>query len=174
MKHQSILAYKYRTGEAALRSLADGSLYFAAPGKLNDTLEANFDLAESSAFLETLTSTLSEIASRKSVDDVVYAPSQDISTAFEALHNVENHRFKEAAQSVGIFSALIRPDNQALWTYYCNNSKGVCFGLEWNVDIMKNHQTWMTQVEYTREPRLINRAQILREMLLEIESRNPG
>jgi len=173
MQNQSVLAYKYRAGEAALRCLADGSLYFAAQDKLNDTLEAKFDLAESSVFLDTLASTLSEVASRKSGNDIVYLLSKDISAAFDALHKGENQRFREAAQNVGIFSASIRPDNQALWAYYCNNSKGVCFELEWSVDIMVSHQFWMTQVEYTEKPRLINRANILREMILEIEGKHP-
>jgi hypothetical protein len=35
-----LVNFKYRSGAAALRSLSDGTCYFAQPGELNDSLEA--------------------------------------------------------------------------------------------------------------------------------------
>jgi len=36
----TLTCFKYRSPSAALRCLAEGSLYFAKPSELNDTLEA--------------------------------------------------------------------------------------------------------------------------------------
>lgn len=60
-----ITNFKYRSGSSALRSLSEGSLYFAGPNELNDILEAKFELAGAAQFLGAITGALNELASKR-------------------------------------------------------------------------------------------------------------
>lgn len=54
--------FKYRTPAAALRCLAEGSLYFAKPSELNDTLEAKYDHASPEDFTRVMAEIYSDIS----------------------------------------------------------------------------------------------------------------
>ena len=168
----SRISYKYRSGPAALRCLSEGTAYFASPSELNDSLEAKFDLAKTSDFLAATTSALNELAERRGLPGT-YTFNEAAFQEFDAVHVSENQRFHEASQRVGIFSAAPRPDNQPMWAYYCENSKGVCFELEWSDDVLKRHQLWPTNVHYTKEARIHNRAEDLRQALLSVGDIHP-
>lgn len=56
-----LTCFKYRSPAAALRCLAEGSLYFAKPSKLNDTLEAKYDHDTPQNFTRVMAQTYSEI-----------------------------------------------------------------------------------------------------------------
>lgn len=168
-----VVCYKYRSGSAALRSLSEGAVYFAPPQELNDCLEAKFDLAGPKEFAEVCASTLNELARTRGYTDYAKPISEKLLEELQPLNSRENNEFQAACKRVGIFSAASRPDNQPMWAYYCDNSRGVCFHFEWPVEIMEKYQLWPTQVTYSCESRIHNRAQDLRQLLLELGHQNP-
>jgi len=171
METTSRTSYKYRSGAAALRCLSEGTAYFASPRQLNDSLEAKFELAGASPFIEAVGIALSELALQRGQSS--YSFNKAAFKELDREQKKENQRFREASQRVGIFSTAGRPDNQPMWAYYCDNSKGVCFELEWPIEVLQKYQLWPTDVVYTREPRIHNRAEDLRQALLKLGSQNP-
>lgn len=166
------VCFKYRSGPAALRSLSDGTAYFARPSELNDSLEAQFEPAASSQFSMTLAATLSELAKSRQ-EPVGFVPEESFAAEFD-LHMVqEDEHFKDACQRLGLFSSARRPDSQPMWAYYCGDSKGVCFELEWPDELLANYQLMSTEIQYSDEPRIHNRADDLRLALLALGEKYP-
>ncbi|TRZ75669.1 MAG: DUF2971 domain-containing protein [Deltaproteobacteria bacterium] len=166
-----LTCYKYCSGAAALRCLSEGTAYFASPRGLNDSLEATFDVAGPEQYAAVIEKTLSELSLRRggppfAVDD---RAAEDIRVA----STEETERFVSACQQVGIFSGAPRPDNQPMWADYCGNEQGVCFHLEWSKDIIETYHLFPTEVVYSRETRLLNRADDVRQALLEVAKQNP-
>ena len=164
--------YKYRSGAAALRNLSEGTAYFASPAELNDALEAKFELADTTSFIEIMTNTLNELESlRGRVGKYKFNKTGFIE--FDKENSFENQRFYKNCQETGIFSTASRPDNQPMWAYYCNDSKGVCFELEWSKEVMQKHGLWPIEVNYSNKSRLHNRADDMRQALLELGEEHP-
>jgi len=167
------VSFKYRSGAAALRSLSDGTAYFAKPSELNDSLEAKFEPATSSQFSETLAATLTDLAkSRKEL--IRFEPDESFAAEFDLEVVREDDHFKAACQKLGLFSSARRPDSQAMWAYYCGDSKGVCFELEWPDEILASYQLMPTEIQYSSEPRIHNRADDLRLALLALGKEYPN
>src|SRR5690606_4438953 len=61
----ALTCFKYRSSAAALRCLAEGSLYFAKPSELNDTLEATYEHATPEDFARVMTQTYSELRQQR-------------------------------------------------------------------------------------------------------------
>lgn len=166
------ISYKYRSGAAALRSLSDGSAYFAAPHELNDALEAQFEPASSTQFVATLASTLTELAQHRG-EALAFVPEESFAEEFAQHFNGEETQFKTACQQLGLFSSARRPNSQPMWAYYCGDSKGVCFELEWPDDLLAEYQLMPTEIHYSSEPRIHNRADDLRDALLALSKQHP-
>lgn len=169
---QPMISFKYRSGAAALRCLSDGTLYFASPAELNDSLEAKFNLADERQFIDALAKTLSEIACHRGQPGN-YSFDMSALNEFEQVNKVEGARFLEATQKVGIFSTAVRPDNQPMWAYYCDNSRGVCLELKWPTEVFKNYQLWPSVVSYTTRSRIHNRSDDLCRALIELGLQHP-
>lgn len=167
-----IKSYKYRTGPAALRSLSEGSLYFAPPSTLNDILEVKFDLADSSEYLSTMSEAWNLLALQRGITQK-YEFSQPTPTELDISIKNENEIFRNACNNVGIFASSIRPDNQPLWAYYANEFKGVCFELEWSKEVLEKNQIIYSSAIYSNEQRIHNRALDAKQCLLEIGASNP-
>jgi hypothetical protein len=165
--------YKYVSGASALRILATGSLYFASPDELNDSLEANFDFADVSRFARVFNTTFDELALRRGYAGDLSYPAEP-PEGLQPVNEEENANFRLGCRQVGIFSAAPRPDNQPMWAYYSNNGQGMCFRLEWSQEIINEHNLFPTKVTYTTEPRVHNRADDLRDLLLEVDQQNPA
>lgn len=166
------ISYKYRSAAAALRSLSDGSVYFAAPHELNDALEAQFEPASSTEFVATLVATLTELAQHRG-EALAFAPDEAFADEFAQHFTNEEIHFKSACQQLGLFSSARRPDSQSMWAYYCNDSRGVCFELEWPDEVLAEHQLMPTEIHYSSEPRIHNRADDLRDALLALSKQHP-
>lgn len=166
------VSFKYRSGPAALRSLSDGTAYFAKPIELNDSLEAQFESAASSQFSTILAETLTELAKSRR-EPVEFEPDESFAAEFDLHMARQNEHFKEACQKLGLFSSARRPDSQPMWAYYCDDSKGVCFELEWSDELVTTYQLMPTEIQYSNEPRVHNRADDLRLALLALGERYP-
>ena len=121
-----LTGFKYRTPSAALRCLAEGTLYFAKPSELNDTLEAKYDHATPEDFSRVMAQTYSEISQQRG-GPVLDFDQRGMAEMAEA-HARECQRLQAFTDQIGIFSAAQRPDHQAMWAYYADNASGVCFG----------------------------------------------
>lgn len=166
------VSFKYRSGPAALRSLSDGTAYFAKPSELNDALEARFEPAASSQFSVTLAAALTELA-RKRGERVGFVPDESFAAEFDLHMAREDEHFAEACQRLGLFASARRPDNQPMWAHYCDDSKGVCFELEWPDELLATYQLLPTEVQYSDEPRIHCRADDLRFALLAVGEQHP-
>lgn len=168
-----LVCYKYRSGKSALECLKSGEVYFASPSQLNDTLEAKFDFASTEEFAEVFNRTMHELALKRGI-----AGSKDwiksFPTELYAASQKGNEDLKHSCQNAGIFSAARRPDNQAMWAYYCNNSQGVCFHLEWSDETVMKYRLLSAEVKYSEESRIHNRAEDFRELILELGDQNPS
>jgi len=166
------VSFKYRSGPAALRSLSDGTAYFAKPSELNDALEAQFEPSPSSQFSTTLAATLTELAKSRG-EALGFAPDESFAAKFDEHVTREDEHFKEACQRLGLFSSARRPDSQPMWAYYCDHSKGFCFELEWSDELLTAYQLMPTVIQYSDEPRIHNRADDLRLALLALGEEHP-
>jgi len=167
-----LTCYKYRSGQAAIRCLTDGCLYFSPPHELNDALEAKFDLVDAAQFWAAVKRAFGKLApGRPDAGELVLSAPMPVE--FKEINDREGGRFYEACQQVGIFSTATRPDSQPMWAYYGDNSNGVCFELAWSDEIMMAHQLWPSRVQYTDAPRKFNRADDMCEMLLAIGADKP-
>jgi hypothetical protein len=167
----SLTCFKYRSPAAALRCLAEGSLYFAKPSKLNDTLEAKYDHATPEDFSRVMAQTFIEFSQQRGGPALAFDP-RGIAEVAEA-HARECQRLQAFTEQIGIFSAAQRPDHQAMWAYYADNASGVCFELEWSHEIADRHQLWATDVQYHGEARIHNRAEDWRHVFLELAQEHP-
>ena len=166
------LSFKYRSGPAALRSLSDGTAYFAKPSELNDSLEARFEPAESSQFSATYAATLTELAKSRG-EPIGFVPDESFAEEFDQHMAHEDGHFNKACQELGLFSSTRRPDSQPMWAYYCGDSKGFCFELEWSDELLATYQLMPTEIQYSDEVRIHNRADDLRLALLALGKKHP-
>lgn len=166
------VSFKYRSGPTALRSLSDGTVYFAKPCELNDALEAQFEPSTSPQFSMTLAATLTELAKSRN-EPHRYVPDELFAAEFDQHMARDDENFKAACQQLGLFSSARRPDSQPMWAYYCGDSKGVCFELEWPDELLATYQLIPTVVQYSDAPRIHNRADDLRLALLALGEEHP-
>lgn len=166
------VTFKYRTGTAALRCLSEGSAYFAKPTELNDCLEAKFDHPSAADYVRCMDRSISRVAELRGCTGGYTVPDDGLG-AFEAKNANENAKFLEATQRVGIYSTASRPDNQPMWAYYCDDSKGFCFELEWPDVVLGQHQIVPVGVFYSSEARVHNRAEIFDTLISEEAELHP-
>ncbi|MBI3715590.1 MAG: hypothetical protein HY255_06320, partial [Betaproteobacteria bacterium] len=138
MVDESLTCFKYRSADSAIRCLAEGSLYFAAPNELNDTVEAKFDAASCDEYLLVFRRMMNELAASRN-EPGNYQAQSDLLKELEEAIRAEDKNLQEASARVGIFSAAPRPDNQPMWAYYCNGSNGVCLELIWSRTLMEQY-----------------------------------
>ena len=166
------ISFKYRSGPAALRSLSDGSAYFAPPSEFNDCLEAKFDHSSMADYMASMDRSIREIAEQRGTTGG-YSVSAEKLAAHEEHHARESTSFLQATQRVGIYSTAGSPDNQPMWAYYCDNSKGFCFEVEWINEVLGQYQLMPTGVLYSSAPRVHNRADIFGKLLREEAELHP-
>lgn len=165
-------SFKYRSGSAALRCLSDGLAYFASPSELNDSLEAKFDHSSAADYIACMDRAIKSVAELRGCAGG-YSVSDGGLASFEARNELENVSFLEATQRVGIYSTASRPDNQPMWAYYCDNSKGFCFELEWPDAVLGRHQIAPVGVLYSSVARVHNRAEIFDTLIREEAELHP-
>lgn len=164
-------AFKYLSVKSAIRNLNENTIYFAHPKILNDTLEVQFDLATSDSFIRVIEDTVSKVAKQRGEKQFKFPGS--FLEKFKSINDKENHRFQEFCQNIGICSLALRPDHQALWAYYSNEGRGVCFEFDFSKDFMRQHQLRVSIVEYTNKPRIINRADDWSDIFLDLAAEFP-
>jgi hypothetical protein len=169
---QTYTGYKFRSGAAALRSLTEGTAYFATTEQLNDVLEAKFDIASAAQFADVFNKTLTELSLSRGFPTGV-SFKRSVPKALKTANDRENARFLRQCGRMGIFATASRPDSQPMWAYYCDSHKGVCFHLEWPEDVIEKYQLWARRVTYSEEYRIHNRADDLRESMLDLGRENP-
>lgn len=160
------ISFKYRSGSSALRCLSDGLAYFASPSELNDCLEAKFDHSSAADHIARMDRSIRSVAEQRGYSGG-YAVSEGELTFLKARIEIDNASFREATQRVGIYSTASRPDSQPMWAYYCDNSKGFCFELEWSDAVLGRFQIAPTGVQYSSAARVHNRAEIFGELIRE-------
>lgn len=168
-----VRCYKYRTGQAAFNSLARNELYFASPAKLNDILEGRFENASVEEFTKIFNDTFHELLLSKGNRVDKADLSKIVQNIGIHLHQIEEQGFREYSKRLGILSTAQRPDNQAMWAYYCGDSCGVCFGLEWSLETALKYQLTRRDVSYTENPRLHNRGEDFRYFVLKVAEESP-
>lgn len=169
---ERLTCFKYRSPSAALRCLAEGTLYFAKPCELNDALEAKYEHAAPEDFSHVMAQTYSEISQQRGGPALEF-DQRGMAEMAEA-HARECQRLQAFTEQIGIFSAAQRPDHQAMWAYYANNASGVCFELEWSQEIADRHQLWATDVQYQETARIHNRADDWRAPFLDLAAEHPS
>lgn len=172
MSERRLIHFKYRSGSAALRSLSDGTVYFARPDELNDSLEAKFAPADPTSYQRRLAQTLTELAAERN-ERVKYEPEDEMAEYFIKMTQEQDATFATDCQKVGIFSGTKRPSNQALWAYYCNDSRGFCFQFEWPDDVVRKFSLRPTFVHYSSEPRVHDRFDDMYAELIKLGKQNP-
>lgn len=167
----TVCHFKYRSPSAALRCLTEGTLYFAKPCELNDTLEARYDHDTHENFVRTVTKTLSEVSQQRGGPALEFDSQRMQEMADAYLRECQYlHDFTER---IGIFSAAQRPDNQAMWAYYAADLSGICFELEWSHEVIARYQLFATDVQYQEDARVHNRADDWRSIFLELAAEHP-
>lgn len=164
--------FKYRSVASAIRCLQEGTLYFAAPDELNDTLEVKFDSAPSIDSARLFREAINEVAAKhgESHQEVMTPPTEELIS----IVGNEDARFQSFTKTMGIFSASKKPDDQAMWAYYADNMKGVCFELEWGKQVLDKHGLVARDVIYSDFPRLFSRATFFKNCLLQLSQENPN
>jgi len=130
--------------------------YFAKPTELNDCLEAKFDHSSAVDYIERMDRSIRSVAEKRGCAGGYEVPEGELAS-FEAKNARDNTNFLEAAQRIGIYSTASRPDNQPMWAYYCENSKGFCFELEWPDSVLGRYQIAPVGVLYSSAARVHNR-----------------
>ncbi|WP_343583420.1 DUF2971 domain-containing protein [Herbaspirillum sp.] len=166
------VSFKYRSGPAALRCLSDGLAYFAKPSEFNDCLEAKFDHSNATDYIERIDRSIRSVAEQRGYAGGYAVPGDELAS-FEAKHARDNANFLEATQRVGIYSTASRPDNQPMWAYYCDNSKGFCFELEWTDNVLGRYQIAPVGVLYSSAARVHNCAEIFDTLIREEADLHP-
>lgn len=172
MSERRLTNFKYWSGSAALRSLSEGTIYFARPDELNDSLEAKFSPADPMSYQRRLAQMLTELAAERN-ERVKYEPEEEVAEQYAKMIQEEDTAFATHCQKVGIFSGTKRPTNQPLWAYYCNDSRGFCFEFEWPDDVIREFSLRPTFVHYTTEPRIHDRFEDMHAALIEVGQQNP-
>lgn len=167
----TLTCFKYRSPAAALRCLAEGSLYFAKPSELNDTLEAKYEHATPEDFTRVMAQTYIEISQQRG-GPALELDQRGMADIAEA-HARECQHLQAFTDQIGIFSAAQRPDHQAMWAYYADNASGVCFELEWRHEVMQQHRIRHIDVSYSDHARVHNRAEDWRHVFLELAQEHP-
>lgn len=166
------VSFKYRSGSAALRCLSEGSAYFASPSDLNDSLEAKFENSSSADYMASLDRAIKNLAKERGGGGQYEILSHDV-PSYEAWYESDSANFLKATQRVGIYSTASRPDNQPMWAYYCENSKGFCFELEWPDEVLGQYQIAPSGVLYSSKARVHNRADMFGTLIQEEAERHP-
>jgi len=166
------VSFKYRSSPAALRSLTEGSVYFASPGQLNDCLEAKFDHCGTADYIDRMDQSIAGIAEQIGAAGGYRVPDDELA-AFQTTYERQNALFLEGTQRVGIYSTACRPDDQSMWAYYCDNSKGFCFEVEWTDAVIREHKVAPVGITYTSATRVHNRAEIFGSLLREEAELHP-
>jgi hypothetical protein len=166
------ISYKYRSGPIALRCLSDGVAYFASPSELNDCLEAKFDHSSAADYIACMDQSIRSIAEQRGCVGGYSVPEGELAS-YEVMVTRENGSFLEATQRVGIYSTASRPDNQPMWAYYCDDSKGFCFELEWSDLVIGRYQIAPVGVLYSSASRIHNRAEIFGTLIREEAELHP-
>lgn len=99
----TLTCFKYRSPAAALRCLAEGSLYFAKPSELNDTLEAKYEHATPEDFARVMTQAYSGISQQRGSQGLKF-DQRGMAEMAEA-HARECKRLEAFTEQIGIFSA---------------------------------------------------------------------
>lgn len=167
------VSFKYCSGPAALRCLSDGVAYFAKPSEFNDCLEAKFDHSSAADYIARMDQSIRSLAEQRGCAGGYKVPECKLAS-FEAKNAHENKNFLEATQRVGIYSTASRPDNQPMWAYYCDNSKGFCFELEWPDTVLGRYQIAPVGVLYSPAARVHNRAEIFDALIREEAELHPA
>lgn len=164
-----ITTFKYRSLESAKRCLDDGTLFFATPSSLNDTLEAQYEHASAEDFSKVILETYSKISAQRQNSHLTFSAPDEVLKELKEYNDQENKRLKKFTDNIGIFSAAKRPNHQAMWAYYANDYKGVCFELQWSKQLLEKHQIIpIENMQYSENTRVHNRAddwQIMFNML---------
>lgn len=164
-------AFKYVSAAGAERCLNDGTLYLASPEQLNDTLEARFTTASAEAYLRITEETLMEIARQRGETPLTF--DRGALPEFTDVNQKENDRFQTFCEQVGICSLAKRPNHQAMWAYYGEDGNGLCLELKFSEKVLKGNQLLLGPVQYSGQPRVLNRAEDLRTSLLEMAKQHP-
>jgi hypothetical protein len=160
--------------DSALRRLSSGELYFALPRQLNDSLEVKFSHASAAEEQLVLGEAFSAISVSQGGPTWSYQPETEADIHdLEQMMSQRNEQFQESLGSVGIFATGKRPDHQAMWAYYADERKGVCFELEWSWDVIMEYGLLLREVEYTSGPRVINQSQHLAEAIMQLSRKHP-
>ena len=166
------ISFKYRSGPAALRCLSDGLAYFASSSELNDCLEAKFDHSSAADYIACMDRSIRGVAQRRGCAGGYTVPEGELAS-YDARNARDNVNFLEATQRVGIYSTASRPDNQPMWAYYCDNSRGFCFELEWSDAVLGRYQIAPVGVLYSSVARVHNRADIFGTLIREETELHP-
>jgi len=167
------ISFKYRAGPAALRCLSDGLAYFASPSEFNDCLEAKFDHSSAADYIASMDRSIRSVAKQRGCAGGYTVPEGELAS-YEARNAQDNTSFLKATQRVGIYSTASRPDNQPMWAYYCDNSKGFCFELEWSDAVLGRYQLAPVGVLYSSAARVHNRADIFDTLIREEAELHPN
>jgi len=166
--------YKYRTYKAALRDLQEGSVYFATHSQFhakNDWLEGKFIMETSgSTFSKAVVNGLNEIMIKRGSQNRY---GMNFIPRLDDMVIQENKIFINQIKILGIFSTSGTYFNQAMWVHYCEN-EGVCFELEWNEELINEMHLKVQKVNYSDDPRIVNRDIIYKNLLIELGENNPG
>lgn len=172
MSTMPLRCFKYRSGASAIRCLQEGTLYFAAPDELNDTLEANFDSTSPADSARLLQKAINEVIAKHNGgrQETIAPPTDELID----IVGSEDARFQLFTKTMGIFSAAKEPDNQAMWAYYADDMKGVCFELEWSKQVLDKHGLVARDVIYSDFPRVFSRATFFKNCFLQLSQENPN
>jgi len=167
--------YKYRTREAALLDLLEGSVFFSVPSQFhtnNDKLEGEFLMeTNASTFMNAVVEALNTIKLNRG-ETPTNAMKISPSPALNNMVTIENKDFIKQAKELGIYSTSTTYDNQAMWTHYCKN-EGICFEFEWNQKIVEELHLIISKVEYSDKLREINRDIVFKNLLIEYGNKYP-
>lgn len=167
-------SFKYMSVDSALRRLSSGELYFASSRQLNDSLEVKFSHATVAEEQRALLEVFSAVSVSQGGPTWSYQPESEADIhEMEQMISRRNDDFQESLARVGIFATGKRPDHQAMWAYYADERKGVCFELEWNRDVVWEYGLLFRDVEYTSGPRVINQSQHMANAITLLSRQHP-
>ncbi len=170
----NLVTFKYMDAERAIERLSSGELYFALPRQLNDSLEVKFSHASTADEMQATCDAFSTISIAKG--GAAWSLQPDSAADLEEVErviNLNNERFTAQISGVGIFATGGRADHQAMWAYYADECKGVCFELEWGSEVIVEHGLLFRNVNYMSGPRIINKSDDLAAALVELSRQNP-
>lgn len=167
----ALTLFKYRSSDMALKALTDGTLWFSSRETLNDTLEVTFDDAGAEEYVAVLEDFFNHQARLRGAPD--YRFDRAAFAEFARVNAGENHRFREHAEQVGIFSATPNQTSRAMWHYYADAGCGYCFELRLLPETSQQHHLHCRPVVYHSGPRRHNRAEDLVRVLEALAAEHP-